>query len=333
MRAQSSPVLIGIFCGLSANLIWGLAFLIPLLLPSSDSVALALGRYLVFGLLSAGILLASRREQIRGLSLRIWGTSLLFAFIGHLGYYFFLVQAIIHAGAPIATSIIGTLPVAIALTGNWIRKEFPFSRLAAPISLIMAGLILVNVMEGRWNSAINGRLDFNLVIGIACAIIALVLWTSYAIANAGFLRRHPEISSTTWSNLMGIGALALSLLALPIAIRSGAVHLYYNEVDKVVPLLVGALVMGVLVSWVGTLLWNRASGLVPISIAGQLAVVQTIAGLIYGFIWSHRMPPLLEVLGIILLFGGVLLAIQRTRKAPSVPPKKSRDLEPLTKTL
>lgn len=57
MRIQSSRMLIGILCGLSANLIWGLAFLIPALLPSSDSVALALGRYLVFGILSACILI------------------------------------------------------------------------------------------------------------------------------------------------------------------------------------------------------------------------------------------------------------------------------------
>ncbi|ROM90326.1 DMT family transporter [Pseudomonas brassicacearum] len=333
MRMQFSPMFIGILCGFSANLIWGLAFLIPLLLPDSDSVALALGRYLVFGVLSAGILIARRSAEIRGLNWRVWGTALLFAFSGHLGYYFFLVQAITHAGAPIATAIIGTLPVTIALTGNWIRKEFPFSRLLVPISFIIVGLILVNVMEGRWDSAMSGRLDSDLVIGIASALVALALWTSYAVANAGFLRRHPEISSSTWSTLMGIGALALSLLALPIAIGSGAVHLHQGEADKFLPLLLGALVMGVLVSWVGTLLWNRASGLVPISIAGQLAVVQTIAGLVYGLTWSQRMPPPLELLGIFLLIGGVLLAIQRTRNVPGTRTSKSRDLKPLTKSI
>lgn len=332
MGKQFSPTYFGVLCGLSANLIWGLAFLIPLLLPESESVALALGRYMVFGVLSVALLLFHRRADIRGLNGRTWGTALLFAFSGHLGYYFFLVQAITHAGAPIATSIIGTLPVTVALAGNWIRREFPFSRLLVPISFIMVGLILVNVMEGRWDSAMSGRLDLDLLLGIGSALVALVLWTSYAIANAGFLRKHPEISSSTWSNLMGIGALALSLLALPFAIGSGAVHLHYDDAGQLVPLLVGALVMGVLVSWVGTLLWNRASGLVPISIAGQLAVVQTIAGLVYGLAWTQRMPPPLEVLGIFLLVGGVLLAIQRTRKAPGSQTGKSTDLKPLTKS-
>jgi len=321
MRMQSSPMFIGLLCGLSANLIWGLAFLIPVMLPDSDSVALALGRDLVFGVLSAGILIARRGAGIRGLNWRVWGTALLFAFAGHLGYYFFLVQAITHAGAPIATAIIGILPVTIALTGNWIRREFPFSRLLVPLGFIIVGLILVNVMEGHWDSAISGRLGLNWVVGIASALAALALWTWYAVANAGFLRRHPEISSSTWSTLMGVGALALSLLALPIAVGFGAVHL--GGADKILPLLLGALVMGVLVSWVGTLLWNRASGSVPISIAGQLAVVQTIAGLVYGFTWSGRMPPPLELLGIALLIGGVLLAIQRTRNVPGARTHKS----------
>ncbi|MDI2113263.1 DMT family transporter [Commensalibacter nepenthis] len=290
MRIQSMPIFIGILCGLSANLIWGLAFLIPVLLPSSDSVALALGRYLVFGVLSACILIAQGRKGIRGISWRIWITALLFAFAGHLGYYFFLVQAITHAGTTIATAIICTLPVTIALTGNWIRKEFSFPRLFVPLSFIIIGLTLVNIIEaGAANNIKGNHLDLDLLIGTVSALIALTLWTSYAVANASFLRRHPDISSSTWSTLMGVSSHIMSLLALPIAIGSGAIHI--NGADNLLPLIFAALVIGIIVSWVGTLLWNRASGLLPISIAGQIAVVQTIAGMVYGFAWFHHMPP------------------------------------------
>lgn len=314
MRISSSPMFIGILYGLSANLIWGLAFIMPVLLPNSDAIALALGRYMVFGVLSACLLIIRGDGGIHDLSWRIGITALVFAFAGHLGYYFFLVQAITHAGSPIATAIVGTLPVTIALTGNWIQKEFSFSRLLVPLSFIIVGLILVNIVEWRGDDTVSGHSAVDVVIGIVSALMALTLWTAYAVANARFLRNHPEISSSTWSSLMGIGALTLSLLALPIAMGSGAVHL--DETSPLLPLLLGALVMGVLVSWVGTLLWNRASESVPIAIAGQIAVVQTIAGLAYGFAWCQHMPPLLELLGIMLLIGGVLLAIKRTRKLP-----------------
>ena len=314
MCTRTPSLLIGVLCGVGANLFWGLAFLMPLLFPDSDAAALALGRYLVFGVVSVGIMIFARGAGMRGLGRRVWLTALVFAFAGHLGYYFFLVQGIIHTGAPITTVILGTLPVTVALTGNWVRREFPFSRLLVPLGFITIGLILVNLMEVDWRTAFSGRSGMNWVIGVASALTALGLWTSYAVANANFLRRHPEISSANWSTLMGVCALALSLVALPVAAVSGGVHI--DGADTILPLLVGSLVLGVLVSWVGTLLWNRSSGSVPISIAGQLVVVQVIAGLIYVFTWYGRMPPPPELAGIALLIGGVLLAIQRSRNTP-----------------
>ncbi|MGW0563266.1 DMT family transporter [Streptomyces sp. NPDC003016] len=311
---QAPSLLIGVLCGVSANLIWGLAFLMPVLLPDADAVALALGRYLVFGLVSLGIVLFTRGAGMRGLGRRVWCTALAFAFAGHLGYYFFLVQGIRHTGAPITTAIIGTLPVTVALTGNWVRKEFPFSRLLIPLGFITVGLVLVNLVEVDWGTALSGHSGTTWVIGIASALTALGLWTWYAVSNASFLRRHPEISSSAWSTLMGVCTLALSLVALPIAAVSGGVHI--EGTGSLLPLVIGSLVLGLLVSWVGTVLWNRSSGLVPISIAGQLVVIQVIAGLLYVFTWDGRMPPPLELAGIALLIGGVLLAIQRTRRNP-----------------
>lgn len=320
---QAPSLLIGVLCGVSANLAWGLAFLMPVLLPDSDAVALALGRYLVFGLVSLSVVIFTRGAWMRGLGRQVWLTALAFAFAGHLGYYFFLVQGIRNAGAPITTVIIGTLPVTVALTGNWVRKEFPFSRLLVPLGFITVGLVLVNLIEVDWGTALSGHSGTTWVIGIASALAALGLWTWYAVANANFLRRHPEISSSAWSTLMGVGTLALSLVALPIAAVSGGVHI--DGAGSLLPLVIGSLVLGVLVSWVGTVLWNRSSGLVPISIAGQLVVIQVIAGLIYVFTWDGRMPPPLELAGILLLIGGVLLAIQRTRKTPSVTESQLTD--------
>jgi drug/metabolite transporter (DMT)-like permease len=311
---QNPSVLTGVLCGIIANLIWGLAFVIPVMVPSSDGVELALGRYLFFGVVSVGIMIFTRGAGMRGLDRRVWLTALMFAFAGHLGYYFFLVEGVIHAGSPVTTVIIGTMPVTVALTGNWVRKEFPFSRLLLPLGSITAGLVLVNVTEFDWRRASVGHSGLAWVIGIASALMALGLWTWYAVANARFLRSHPEMSSYNWSSLMGVCTLALSLFALPVASISGEIHI--GRGSTIFPILIGSMVLGVLVSWVGTVLWNRSSGLVPISIAGQLTVVEIIAGLVYVFVWVRRVPSPLELAGIVLLIGGVLLAIQRTRKSP-----------------
>ncbi|SEK91214.1 DMT family transporter [Streptacidiphilus jiangxiensis] len=311
---QKTSPLVGVLFGVTANMIWGLAFLLPAVLPTSDAVGLAVARYLSFGLLSLVVVAVTRGAGMRGLGRRVWLTALAFAFAGHLGYYLFLVQGIGHAGAPITTVIIGTLPVTVALAGNWARKEFPLSRLALPLGAIVVGLVLVNLEEVDWHNVFSGHSGSSWVLGIGAALTALGMWTWYAVANANFLRRHPEIAPITWSTMMGVGALVLSLVALPIAAGAGAIHVGAGH--SLLPVLGGGLLLGMLVSWFGTVLWNRASGSVPISIAGQLAVIQMISGLIYVFTWDSRMPPPVELVGIALLIGGVLLAIQRIRTTP-----------------
>src|SRR2546430_12022425 len=150
-------MLTGLVWGVAANLIWGLAFLVPRLLPAQDSVEITLGRYLFYGLLSAGIAGFTGASGLRGHSRRVWLTGLVFAFAGNLGYYFFLVQGVVHVGAPVTAVIIGTLPVTVALAGNWVRHESALSRLLLPLGLIAIGLLLVNVTEVDWRGAPGRR--------------------------------------------------------------------------------------------------------------------------------------------------------------------------------
>lgn len=321
MTTRSGTATVGVLCGVGANLVWGLAFLVPVLLPTVPSVALALGRYLSFGAVSVLLLAVTWRRALVGVGAPAWRTAMVFALTGHLGYYALLVQGIRSAGAPIATVIIGLLPVSVALTGNWIRREFPFSRLALPLGLIVCGLALVYAVELDWQSAVEGRTAGEWALGIAAAVGALVLWTSYAVRNAQFVRAHPHISSTTWSTMMGVCTFVFSLAALPAVALTGAARL--DGSDQVLPLLLASVVLGVVVSWLGTVLWSRSSALTPISVAGQLAVIQVCAGLCYVFVWERRVPPAPELVGIVLVVAGVVTVIHRARtRARSAAPRE-----------
>src|ERR671913_537672 len=100
----------GIAAGAGGGLLWGLAFLVPMLLETVSAVDLALGRYLVYGLLSAALL----RSRLDG---GAWRSALLLAVTGHVGYYVLLVVAIEHAGAPLAAIVVGAIPVSVAVAG------------------------------------------------------------------------------------------------------------------------------------------------------------------------------------------------------------------------
>jgi hypothetical protein len=60
------------------------------------------------------------------------------------------------------------------------------------------------------------------------------------------------------------------------------------------------LAIGLLSSWLGTLCWNRASSLLPTSLAGQLIVFETLAALSYAFWLRGHWPEPLTLAGIAL---------------------------------
>ena len=67
--------------------------------------------------------------------------------------------------------------------------------------------------------------------------------------------------------------------------------------------------IAVLCSWVGALCWNIACQRLPTVIVGPLIVFETLAGLLYTFLLRQSLPPLLTLLGITLLIGGVVMAV------------------------
>ena len=74
------------------------------------------------------------------------------------------------------------------------------------------------------------------------------------------------------------------------------------------------LAIGLLASWFGTLCWNEASQRLPTAISGQLIVFETLAALLYAFLWYGRWPGMAESAGIVLLVAGVLGGVRVFRQ-------------------
>ncbi|GAA1338517.1 DMT family transporter [Saccharothrix algeriensis] len=309
----TTAVTAGVAVGVLANMAWGLAFLVPVLLAEFDPVVITVGRYLCYGLVSL-VLVVVTRNRLR-YPLPVWRSAVLFAVAGNVGYYFFVVQGVALVGAPVVAVVIGTLPVTVALYGNLRHRDHPFRRLVPSLLLIGCGLVVVNAVEVDWSGA-SGRGLAGQLLGVGCAVVALALWTWFGVANATFLKANPAISSAEWSTLVGVATLALSALATPFLlgrdVAGPGARLWW--------LVLGSLVLGLVVSWGGTLLWNRASTLLPVSVAGQLIVFETLSGLAYVYLATSRVPPWLEVVGIALVVAGVLIALRSARRAdPAVP--------------
>lgn len=289
--------------GVGAGLVWGLAFLVPEMV-AAGAVELTLARYLAYGIVSAA-LLGWRWASLRGhLDASAWRAAGLFAVCGNAGYYLLVVLGIRLVGAAVTVTVIGTLPITVALVGNVRSREFPFRVLAVPAVLVAVGLALVNGTELAAGAARPGASVEAQLGGLLCAFGALALWTAYGVGNAAFLRQRPALSAGDWSTVVGVSTGLVSLVLVPLAMLDGFTAGTPGE------LLAAGLLLGVVVSWGGTLLWNRASIILPTAVLGLLVVVETVSGIGYVSAYTTQLPPPLQLLGIAVVIAGVMLGIR-----------------------
>jgi len=295
---------LGIAWALAAGLMWGLVFVAPAILHDYPPAILSVSRYLAFGLIALPIALAGRRS-ISALTRADWIEAAKLSLVGNLLYYGFLAAAVQAAGPPLPTMIVGSLPVVIAIASNLGTRDLPWRRLALPLAVIAAGILLVNRDELAALEAARG----SLLQGTLLAAAAVACWTWYPIRNAAWLRARPGLRSDTWATAQGLTTLPLALAGWL------ALGLWAHDFDWPLgtrpALFVGLmLAIGLLASWLGTLCWNRASQLLPTSLAGQLIVFETLSALAMGFAWRGEWPPAGSWLGIALLVAGVVLGVR-----------------------
>jgi len=312
IMSRPSRLTPGLLAGTGAGLVWGLAFLVPVLLPRWSAVAVTAGRYLAYGILSLA-LLAYEGQAAWRLARQHWRAALAFAVTGNVGYYLLLVIGIQKIGAPVTDTIIGSIPVVVAVVSNWRAPALPWRRLALPVALSLAGLALINAVEFTGtHPSVAAPLGARL-IGLAAAVAAVALWTWYALANARFLAARPGIPAGSWSSVVGLATLVVTLAALlPVTLLG---HTSWPAVSRrdAAMFLAGIALLGVAVSWGGTWLWNTASARLPTTTAGLLINVETVSGYVYVYLARHQWPPLGQLLGFALILAGVGLALTRSQ--------------------
>ncbi|WP_429930723.1 DMT family transporter [Agrobacterium vitis] len=315
--------------GTFANFIWGLAFIIPYLTKEIDPIIITAGRYVSYGFLSLLLVPFLTKGHLQRLTFHDWKVVLVLSFTGNIGYYGLLVAAIHLAGVQIAALIIGTLPVTIAIIGNIVEKEFEFRRLLPAILIILAGLCILN--GSKVMSTTDPMNLTNLAGGIFLAGCALVLWTMYGVTNARYMKKNPQISANLWSIAIGLatGFQALVILIVLVATHDLVMIVDFSPLYNqhiFLKFLAGSLVLGTIVSWYATVLWNNASRALPVAVAGQLVVFETLSSLLYAYVIDKRLPDVMELSSGLLIIIGVVIGIRATI-APK-PDLKSTEPQP-----
>lgn len=325
MSTRAGDLGAGLACALGAGLAWGLVFVAPIMLPGYPAAILSVGRYAAFGLIALA-LAWSAREPLGRLTRADWAEAARLSLVGNLLYYGCLAAAIQTAGVPLPTMLIGTLPLVIAVVSNLSERALPWARLAPSLAVIAAGIALVNHAELERLRERSPDAGAQLLTGTLLALGAVGCWTWYPIRNARWMRANPGFSPATWATAQGLTTLPIALAGWGLAaawhavwpLRAGTGDTAFDFPLGAYPwAFVGLMTaIGLAASWLGTLLWNQASRLLPTSLVGQLIVFETLSALAYGFLWRGEPPAAGAAAGIALLVLGVLIGVRTFQRAP-----------------
>lgn len=294
-------MLTGVLAGLAAGALWGLVFVAPRMAPGFSSVDLTAGRFVAYGLVAALACAATRRPlPTAGQALSAVGLSLL----GFTGYYLLLVLAIRDAGTEVPSLVIGTIPIWVMLLGK--PGHLRWAALVPGILLTAAGLALMTFSPHAGSQA-QGPHYWR---GILWACASLASWTAFALLNARWLKKHPEVSATDWANWLGLATGAAALLLWGVA---GSDLADMRSRPDAPLFLVLVLTTGAGSAWLATILWNMASRRLSASLCGQLIVSETLFALAYSFAWDGRWPSTAQWAAVVLFTLGILASIKAHR--------------------
>ncbi|WP_431097415.1 DMT family transporter [Polaromonas aquatica] len=300
-------MLTGILAGLAAGALWGLVFVAPRMVAMGtggySSIDLTAGRFAVYGVLAALVMLIGMRSR-RLPTLRQAWAALVMSVLGFSGYYLLLVLAIRDAGTEVPSLVIGTIPIWVMLLGK--PQGLRWASLLPGLALTLAGLALMmgSTHEGPAGTATH------FWRGMLFVSASLVCWTAFAILNSAWLKRHPEVNATDWANWLGV---ATGLGALLMWLVAGSdINVLAGREDRWMFVLL-CVIAGVGSTWLATILWNVASQRLSASLCGQLIVSETIFALLYSFAWDGRWPTLVQLTACVLFTLGILASIRAHR--------------------
>ncbi len=289
-----------------AGACWGVSFLAPRALSETSATTISLFRFLFFAL-SSFIALGVRREYRPRMTFRTGGIALGLSLAGFSLYYALLAFGVKGVGITFATAIIALLPLTILLASTPFRD---WKRLGGPILLIAAGAVLIPLeLFGPAYRAFLERTPLERVLGLGATLSSVVLWTTFAVLNARFLKRNSEWNPLDWAGVLGIAAGVTALLLFVAVERTAAPEEFLRAaMDPRVLLWTGF--MGIAGAWFAIALWNFASRVLPAGTLGMLLVFEAVFGLAFGFLYDHRWPTPREGVAASCLILGALIGIQ-----------------------
>lgn len=300
-------MLTGILAGLAAGALWGLVFVVPRVASNLSSVDLTAGRFMSYGAMATVAMLLTWRTHTLPTPRQAL-TALGMSVLGATAYYLLLTLSIHRAGTEVPALIVGTIPLWVMLLGK--PANLRWMALLPGFVLTGAGLALMMAAASTGDAESLPGAGASFAWGVALATAAMISWTVFAIANAAWLKRHPEVRASEWANWVGI---ATGVGALLMWLVAGSEPKELLALDNAGLVAMVCIATGVGSGWAASIFWNMASQRLSASLCGQLIVSETLFALFYSFVWDGAWPGTPQVVAAVLFTLGILASIRAHR--------------------
>ncbi|MCX6990539.1 MAG: DMT family transporter [Chlamydiae bacterium] len=293
-------------------LCWAFVFVIPSWIVGYSPIEISLGRFFIYGLVCFIWLLLKKRHLVKQYSFADWRKAATYGFASTLLCYTGMVCGMRYASPAISTLIYAMSPITIALFGNFKNRTFSYKKFIIPSLLMLIGIVVSNI------TAFQERGDNLLlyILGLIGAFVGLGSWTWYAVDNAAFLNKRPDIKVNDWSTMMGSSTFILVLFLSILGFLGSFEFSHFFDVahggDKFI---IGSLVLGIVSTGLAFYFWNQGTKKLPISLIGMLMMLEVVLGLVLIYLFEKRLPSFLEGLGITCMLSGVLVGCRSLIKA------------------
>lgn len=302
---------LGVLAGLVTCALWGLTFVGPRAVVPFSAYDLAACRYGLYSLICI-LLLIIPRFRPKGLSREIWTVGLVMGGVSSVGYFICISFAVKHAGAVIPPLIVGTMPVLVPIIANFRENSLPWNSLALPLGMIALG---IGVTNGATLMETHGLERASIIEGSLWAVLGLVIWIGYSVANAGYLRRPNPPDGLHWITVQALGSGVACLFVLPsMSFHTFATASSHDLMNFVIWAGAMAVTSSLFAGWI----WTYASRVLPLALSSQLIIAETIFGMIFGLSFEKRLPTVEEMAGALLQVMGVCLAVYVFRRKERV---------------
>jgi drug/metabolite transporter (DMT)-like permease len=280
-------------------LLWGGAFVaIRILVRDVSPLTIAFLRFVLTSIGLVVVMSAARQRAVR-VERADWPKLVLLGFCGVVVYHLALNYGERYVSADLASLIVASMPVMVALLSRaFLHEEVNATRWAG-IALALAG-VLVLIFLGSTEASLHAKS----LAGAAVVVLAPTAWAIYTVVSKPLVSRYGALPMTTYAMLTG--TLLLSPFGIPASIGEIG-KLTWSDWGWLAFLAFGC-------STYAYTVWFYALGRMPASSLAPWVYFVPITAIVWAAVVLGEHVTPFVALGGVMVIGGVIVA---ERVAPS----------------